>query len=97
MDAASARLYTRASRLPMKDFLSVLDVSTPQEKMTIEPLLVRKRNNYIKNANENMSLAERQNDPVYQRLQRMHLTEITHVYDPSTGSINPFSATAGAR
>jgi hypothetical protein len=92
MDAASARLYTRASRLPMKDFLSVLDVSTPQEKMTIEPLLVRKRNNYIKNANENMSMAERQNDPVYQRLQRMRLTEITHVYDLGTGSINPFGA-----
>jgi hypothetical protein len=37
-----------------------------------------------------MSMAERQNDPVYQRLQRMRLTEITHVYDLGTGSINPF-------
>lgn len=75
MDAANARLYTRASRLPIKDFLQVVDVATPPERMSLEKLLVRKRNSYINNANETLSLPERQRDPVYQRLQRMHLNE----------------------
>jgi hypothetical protein len=71
MDAATARLYTRASRLPMKDFLQVWDVATPPERTALHKLLVKKREAYYKNADDNMAPVARQQDRVYQRLRGM--------------------------
>jgi hypothetical protein len=71
MDAATARLYTRSSRLPMKDFLQVWDVATPPERAALQKLLNKKRQAYYKNADANMAPVARQQDRVYQRLRGM--------------------------
>jgi hypothetical protein len=71
MDAATARLYTRSSRLPMKEFLQVWDVATPPEKAALQKVLIKKRNAYYKSADSNMAPVARQQDRVYQRLRGM--------------------------
>ncbi len=75
MDAATARLYTRSIHLPIKDLLQVWDVATPPEKAGLEKLLMKKRAAYLKTANENETLAERQHDPVYKRLRDLYPNE----------------------
>ena len=75
MDPATARLYTRVTRLPMKDFLEVWDIATPPEKLALEKLFAKKRADYMRSAAKNMSLAERNRDPVYTKLRAMHPNE----------------------
>src|SRR6185312_4611872 len=66
-----ASLYLRANKLPMKDFLSVYDAATLEEKAALAKLLIKKKNAFFKNAGKNMTPAQRRSDPTYQRLSRM--------------------------
>jgi hypothetical protein len=71
MDADLARLYTHASRAPMKDMLDIFDSATNQEKSTLARLFLRKKAAYMKKAYKDMSPAERSQDEVYMRLRKM--------------------------
>jgi hypothetical protein len=71
MPADMASLYTRASRLPPKDFLSVWDISTPQEKTALTPLMIKARKNYVKHAMANETPQERLHDPILHRFMTM--------------------------
>jgi GGDEF domain-containing protein len=70
MDQYTARLYSRAGRLPMADFIKVYDIATPQEKKVLTPLLEKKARTYLKNAQEKMVASVRLKDPTYLRLRR---------------------------
>lgn len=75
MNEFTARLYTRSSRLPMKDFLQVYDAATPTERKVMQPLMEKKGKQYLKKAQSDMVAGERQKDPTYQRLWR----DLAHV------------------
>jgi len=71
MDADSARLYMRASRLPMPDFLQIWDLATNKEKVALTDLLMKKRKTYYKKVFSEMPPSQRLADPTYRRLQQM--------------------------
>lgn len=75
MDPELARLYSRSSKLPMKDFMSVYDSGTADEKASLSKLLIKKKNTYLKSAMKDMTPTQRQNDPTYIRLRRMFAQE----------------------
>jgi hypothetical protein len=70
MDEYNARLYTRATRLPMKDFFQVWDVATPAEKQVLLPLLEKKGKDYLRTSQKKMVQTERDSDPTYKRVRR---------------------------
>lgn len=70
MDKYTARLYTRATRLPMKEFFKVWDIATPQERKALLPLLEKKGKAYMKKAQGSMVQGERDKDVTYQRARR---------------------------
>lgn len=71
MDPELARLYSRASRLPMRDFLQVYDLADNDEKMSLVKLLLKKKAAYFKTAAKDLTPQERQSDPTYQRLRKL--------------------------
>jgi len=71
MDPESARLYMRASRLPMPDFLQVWDLATNKEKVALTDLLMKKRKTYYRKVFTEMPPAQRLSDPTYRRLLQM--------------------------
>lgn len=71
MDTDMARLYMRASKLPMADFLKVWDLSGNDEKVALTRLLLKKKTTYFKNALKTMTPQQRQSDPTYQRLRAL--------------------------
>lgn len=75
MNEYTARLYTRATRLPMREFLQVYDIATTPEKKILLPLLEKKGKAYLKKAQKSMVDTQREQDPTYQRLWR----DIGHV------------------
>lgn len=71
MPADVARFYTQAKRAPMREFLSIWDASTANEKAMLAKLLLLKRKNYFTKARMDMTPNERLADPVYRRLMDM--------------------------
>jgi hypothetical protein len=71
MDSSMASLYTRASRLPAKEYLDLLDVANPSEKAALVPLTLQVQRKYLTKAKKDMTPQERQQDPVFQKL--LHL------------------------
>jgi ribosomal protein S18 acetylase RimI-like enzyme len=65
MDPDMARLWSRASRLPLPDFLNVWGAATNNEKSSLAPLLIKKKQAYIKKAMTDMTPAQRQTDPTF--------------------------------
>lgn len=66
-----AKMYTRASRAPMKDFLDIYEAGTPPEKAALQKLLVKKQQAYYKKVMTEMTPQQRQADPTYQKLRQM--------------------------
>lgn len=66
MPPDDARLYTRASRLGLPDFLKIWEAGTAGEKSRLAPLLLKKKQAYLKKANKDMAPQERLADPTYQ-------------------------------
>jgi hypothetical protein len=71
MDPNLARLYTRAGRLPMSDFLDVWEVATVGEQKVLERMMQKKRAAYVHKVNTDMSAPQRKSDVTYQRIRRM--------------------------
>ena len=72
MDDNTARLFTRAARLPMSEFLDgVWAVATPPEKTALLPLLMKKRAAYFKQAMTELTPQQRLKDPTIQKLMKM--------------------------
>jgi hypothetical protein len=70
LDSSMASLYTRASRLPAKEYLQLLDVTNPSEKTALVPLTIQVQRRYLTKAKKDETPEERQRDPVFQRLLR---------------------------
>ena len=71
MDASMASLFSRASRLPAKEFLDLWDVTNPSERAALAPLVSKVQKRYLTKAKKEMTPEERAKDPVFQRLVRM--------------------------
>ena len=71
MDASMASLFSRASRLPAKEYLDLLDVSNPSERAALVPLTIKVQKRYLTKAKKEETPEERAKDPVFQRLLRM--------------------------
>jgi hypothetical protein len=71
MDPTTAALYTRATRLPAKEYLQLLDVANSTEKTALIPLTKKVREKYLSKGKDKMTPEERAKDPVYQRFLRM--------------------------
>jgi hypothetical protein len=70
MDPEMAKLYIRADKLPMKDFFTVWDQATGDEKIALAKLMHKKAQSYVKKAAKDFSPKEKLNDPVYRRIKR---------------------------
>jgi hypothetical protein len=68
MALPTARLYVRASHLPIGDFLRVWSVATPAERVSLMKILFRKRAEYLKT----VPAARRANDPIAQQLAEIY-------------------------
>jgi hypothetical protein len=66
-----ARLYTRASRLDMPEFLEVWEKATAGEKSTLTRLLLKKKATYFKKFYMDLTPAEQKADPTYRKLREM--------------------------
>jgi hypothetical protein len=71
LDPEMARLYTRASRLPMRDFLSVWDAAGNDEKAALTKLLLKKKASYFKKVMKELTPDERKEDSTYLRLRKL--------------------------
>ena len=71
MNPTDAALYIRASRLPFKDFLEIWDLATDEEKAALTQLMLKKKNQYLKNAITMMTPQERASDETYARVRKM--------------------------
>ena len=70
LDPESARLYAHVSRLPFSDVISVFEKATNEEKTMLAKLLLKKKQNYLKKVNKEMSQQERNADPSYLWIRR---------------------------
>jgi hypothetical protein len=71
MDPELANLYTRAKRLPLRDFMQVWALADNNEKGAIAPLLLKKKQAYMKKAIKEMTPQERAEDPTYNQMRSM--------------------------
>jgi len=71
LDASTASLYTRASRLPAKEYFSLLDVASPAERTALIPLTKQVIKRYINSAKKDLTPQERASDPLFNRVLRM--------------------------
>jgi hypothetical protein len=71
LDPTMASLYTRASRLPAKEYLGLLDTMNPQEKAALATLTLQVQKKYLNKAKKEETPEERAKDPVFQRFLRM--------------------------
>lgn len=71
MEAGMASLFSRASRLPAKEYLDLLDVTNPAERAALVPLTIKVQKRYLTKAKKEETPEERQRDPVFQRFLRM--------------------------
>ena len=66
-----ASLYGRASRLPAKEYLDLLDKMNPQEKAALARLTIQMQKRYLNKSKKELTPEERTKDPVFQRYLRM--------------------------
>jgi hypothetical protein len=66
-----ARLYTRASHLPAKEFLEVWDTANLTEQRALQPLLFQNQKKYLRKSAKDLTPEQRQQDPVFQRFLNM--------------------------
>ena len=71
MDASMASLYTRASRLPAAEYLTLMDQMSPHEKAALAPLTMQVRRKYVAKAMKNLQPQERLSDPIFNRFMSM--------------------------
>ena len=71
MDSSMASLYTRASRLPAKEYMDLFDTMNPREKTALLPLTQQVMKRYTTKAVKDMTPTERAKDPVLQRILNM--------------------------
>ena len=71
MSSDMASLYTRASRLPAKEYLDLLDQANASEKAALARLTLQVQKKYLTKAKRDLTPHERENDPVFQRLLKM--------------------------
>ena len=71
MDSATASLYTRASRLPAKEYLDLYDQMNTGEKTALIPLTQQVMKKYTSKALKDETPTERAKDPVLQRILNM--------------------------
>ena len=71
MDAGTASLYARASRLPAQEFFSLYDQMNPAEKTALLPLTKQVMRKYINKMSKDLTPDERAKDPTFQRIMRM--------------------------
>jgi sugar (pentulose or hexulose) kinase len=71
MDPGTAALYSRASRLPAKDYLDLLDVMNNSERAALAPLTLKTQKKYLNKAKKDETPEERAKDPVFQRFLNM--------------------------
>jgi hypothetical protein len=70
MPPDDARLYIRASRLGLPDFLKIWEAGTAGEKARLAPLLLKKKQTYLKKVSKDMAPQERLADPTYQWIRK---------------------------
>jgi len=70
-DPETARLYSRVSRLDFGGALTVWDTANPSEKQVLEKLITKKAKSYLKKARKDFTPAERAEDPIFKRAQRI--------------------------
>jgi hypothetical protein len=71
MDSSMASLYTRASRLPAKEYMDLFDTMNPREKTALIPLTQAVMKKYTTKAMKDMTPSERAKDPTLQRILNM--------------------------
>jgi hypothetical protein len=71
MPADIAHLYSRASRLPAKEFLDVWDTANITEQKALQPLLLKTEKAYLRKTAKDLTPEQRQQDPTFQRLLKM--------------------------
>ena len=71
MPADMASLYARASRLPAKEYLDLLDQMNPREKAALAKLTIQMQKRYLNKAKKDLTPEERATDPVFQKYLRM--------------------------
>lgn len=71
MSADMASLYSRASRLPAKEYLQLLDTMNTSEKTALVPLTIQTQKKYLNKAKKDETPTERAKDPVFQRFLNM--------------------------
>lgn len=72
MDPGTAALYSRASRLPASDYLSLYDQMNNSERAALAPLTLKVQKRYLNKARKSETPEEREKDSVFQRL--LHMT-----------------------
>ncbi len=82
-NAELSALQAHFQRLPMESALAVWDTATPQERATLVPEFLKKKNSFMR-AHGADSLAEKQSDRTYQRLLTMFAEGAPEL--PSTSS-----------
>jgi len=70
MDPDNARLWSLASRAPMKEFIKIYALATPGERDALSKLLLQKKKAYLHNAMTNMTPQERRDDPTLKWIAR---------------------------
>jgi hypothetical protein len=71
MDSTMASLYTRASRLPAREYLQLYNSMNATERSSLVPLTLQVQKRYLTKAKKEMTPQEREQDPVFQTLLRM--------------------------
>jgi len=71
MDPGTASLYTRASRLPAKEYFQLIDQANPAERTALIPLTKQVIKRYINSAKKDLTPQERASDPLFNRVLRM--------------------------
>lgn len=70
LDPEQARLYSHASKASMADLIRIFNAGTNQERSLLTPLVVKKKTQYLRDANKNMSPTERQDDRTMQWIRK---------------------------
>ena len=71
LDPGMASLYTRASRLPAKEYLDLYDTMNSSEKSALTRLTIQVQKRYLNKAKKDETPEDRAKDPVFQRFLTM--------------------------
>lgn len=71
MDPSTATLYSRASRLPAKEYFDLYGQMNPSERIALIPLTKQVMRKYLSKSQKDMTPQERATDPLVNRIVRM--------------------------